>query len=36
MTTLIVGATGMVGSAICERLMAQGKAVRALVRVSSH
>jgi uncharacterized protein YbjT (DUF2867 family) len=36
MTTLIVGATGMVGSAICERLMAQGKTVRALVRASSN
>jgi len=35
MTTLVVGATGMVGSEICTRLMAQGKAVRALVRSTS-
>lgn len=35
MTTLIVGATGMVGSEICTRLVAQGKAVRALVRPTS-
>ncbi|MFN8487278.1 MAG: SDR family oxidoreductase [Caldilineaceae bacterium] len=32
MTTLVVGATGMVGGEICKRLVAQGKAVRALVR----
>ena len=35
MTTLVVGATGMVGMEICSRLAAQGKAVRALVRTSS-
>lgn len=36
MTILIVGATGMVGSEICQRLAAQGKAVRALVRTASN
>ena len=32
---LVVGATGMVGSEVCRRLTAAGKAVRALVRTSS-
>lgn len=32
---LVVGATGMVGSEVCRRLVAQGKKVRALVRTSS-
>lgn len=32
---LVVGATGMVGSEVCRRLVAQGKEVRALVRTSS-
>lgn len=36
MTTLMVGATGMVGMQICKRLAAQGKAVRAIVRTSSN
>jgi uncharacterized protein YbjT (DUF2867 family) len=34
-TVLVVGATGMLGSAICQRLVDAGKSVRALVRVSS-
>jgi uncharacterized protein YbjT (DUF2867 family) len=32
MTTLIVGATGLVGGEICRRLTSQGHRVRALVR----
>lgn len=32
---LVVGATGMVGSEVCERLVAQGKQVGALVRASA-
>lgn len=34
-TILVVGATGWLGSAICQRLTAAGKPVRALVRDSS-
>jgi uncharacterized protein YbjT (DUF2867 family) len=34
-TILVVGATGLLGSAICQRLTAAGKSVRALVRESS-
>lgn len=34
-TILVVGATGWLGSAICQRLTAAGKSVRALVRDSS-
>jgi NADH dehydrogenase len=32
---LVVGATGLVGSAVCERLIAEGKQVGALVRSSA-
>jgi NADH dehydrogenase len=32
---LVVGATGMVGSEVCERLVAQGKTVGALIRPSA-
>ena len=32
---LVVGATGMVGSEVCRRLIAAGKDVRALVRAPS-
>lgn len=32
---LVVGATGLVGSEICQRLMARGERVRALVRTTS-
>ncbi len=35
MKTLVVGATGMVGGAICRRLIANGVPVRALVRTTS-
>lgn len=35
-TVLVVGATGMLGSAICQRLVDAGKSVRALVRASSN
>jgi uncharacterized protein YbjT (DUF2867 family) len=34
-TNLVVGATGTVGGAVCEALLGQGKAVRAMVRESS-
>lgn len=34
-TILVVGATGMLGSDICQRLTAAGKSVRALFRASS-
>src|SRR5437588_1516475 len=33
--TLVVGATGMLGGAVCRRLAAAGKPVRALVRSGS-
>ena len=32
---LVVGATGMLGSEICQRLAQRGEAVRALVRTTS-
>jgi len=32
---LVVGATGMVGSEICQRLSGRGEKVRALVRTTS-
>ena len=32
---LVVGATGLVGSALCHKLVKHGEKVRALVRVSS-
>src|SRR5215471_18409356 len=32
---LVVGATGLVGSEVCQRLMTRGEAVRALVRATS-
>jgi uncharacterized protein YbjT (DUF2867 family) len=32
---LVVGATGMVGSEICQRLSRRGEKVRALVRTTS-
>jgi uncharacterized protein YbjT (DUF2867 family) len=32
---LVVGATGMIGSEVCERLVAQGKTVGALIRPSA-
>lgn len=35
-TTLVVGATGFLGSAVCQRLAADGRSVRALVRPSSN
>lgn len=35
MTTLIVGATGLLGSEICRRLTNQGRHVRALVRTTA-
>ncbi len=35
MTTLVVGATGMVGGEVCKGLIAQGMPVRALVRAAS-
>ena len=35
MTTLVVGATGQLGSEICRQLRAGGKPVRALVRAGS-
>lgn len=34
-TILVVGATGLLGSAVCQRLAAAGRSVRALVRESS-
>ena len=33
--TLVVGATGLVGSEVCKQLAATGQAVRALVRTPS-
>jgi uncharacterized protein YbjT (DUF2867 family) len=33
---LVVGATGLLGTRVCERLRAEGQAVRALVRRTSH
>ena len=32
---LVVGATGLVGNEICQRLRRRGEAVRALVRVTA-
>ena len=32
---LVVGATGLLGSAVCQRLLERGKKVRALVRPTS-
>ena len=32
---LVVGSTGFLGGEICRRLTSQGKAVRALARISS-
>ena len=32
---LVVGATGLVGSEVCHRLMRRGETVRALVRMTS-
>ena len=32
---LVVGATGLVGSEVCQRLMRRGEPVRALVRATS-
>ena len=32
---LVVGATGLVGGEVCQRLMRQGEPVRALVRATS-
>lgn len=32
---LVVGATGLVGSAVCEKLAGRGEKVRALVRATS-
>ena len=36
MTTLVIGATGMVGGEVCKRLIAQGKGVRAVVRATAN
>jgi uncharacterized protein YbjT (DUF2867 family) len=36
MTTLVVGATGLLGPEICQRLTAAGRQVRALVRPTAH
>jgi len=33
---LVVGATGLLGTRVCERLRAEGQAVRALVRRTSN
>ncbi len=32
---LVVGATGLVGSAVCHRLIKRGETVRALIRATS-